>query len=807
MDHKPPNLQGIWQLSRADGAYPCDYTIPGDVHSALLKAGYIPDPFFAKNELACRWVADDDWVARREFDWHGDGAWLLDADDLDTVVRIVLNGQVVLDAANSYRRYRTDVTEALRQGRNSIEIHFLSNTAAANERQAAQPYPVPYISWNSPIPNGNMLRKPACHFGWDWNLAIAPFGAHGRLELVPASLPVFELQSLYQSRLENGDMRVEVRYSILKNNERRLEVEHGLHLAGATATTSLQTKDCLTAVFVVHDPQLWWPVGWGKQTRHALIFSCEGYVDTRLIGLRTIEHIDEPDEVGRRFAFRVNGQEIFCRGANWIPANALPSNITPERCRSLLQSAVDANMNMIRVWGGGYYEKDWFYDICDELGLLVWQDFQFSCNLYPATESFLSEVEQEVRDQVMRLAHHPSIALWCGDNELVGALTWFPESRKNRDRYLVAYDRLNQTIARAAKTVDPKINWWPSSPSAGPLNFGDAWHDDTKGDMHFWSVWHEGKDFAHYRDVKPRFCSEFGFQSFPSLRICKQFVESEDDLNISSDVMNHHQRNAGGNARIAETMFRYFRFPNGFGNFVYISQIQHGLAMQTAVEYWRSIKPHCMGALMWQFNDTWPVASWSGLDYDGNWKAMHVMAQRFFAPVAVFAIPDKENQSVAFIGVNDNLQKADVALEVQTFTVGGISQIQQELSATLPTEHAVTLATLQRADMADDTILFWRVGDVRRHFTFKAYKDLKLPPPELKRDVKTLGIALEINIKAKNMALFVTLECDVAGRFSTNIFDLLPGETQTALFTPENPEHLQRAKDSLIIRDLYSSYH
>ena len=244
--------------------------------------------------------------------------------------------------------------------------------------------------------------------------------------------------------------------------------------------------------------------------------TCDGDVVRRRIGLRRLELLTDADEAGARFAFRVNGREIFCRGANWIPADALPSRATPELTRKLLAAAVDANMNMIRVWGGGFYEQDFFYDLCDELGLLVWQDFMFACNLYPSTPEFLAEVRAEVDHQVRRLGSHASIALWCGDNELIGALTWFEESRNNRDRYLVNYDRLNRTIEEAMRAADPDAIWWPSSPSPGTLSFGDAWHDDSSGDMHFWSVWHESKDFEHYRDVRPRFCSEFGFQSFPS---------------------------------------------------------------------------------------------------------------------------------------------------------------------------------------------------------------------------------------------------------------------------------------------------
>jgi beta-mannosidase len=295
-------------------------------------------------------------------------------------------------------------------------------------------------------------------------------------------------------------------------------------------------------------------------------------------------------------------------------------------------------MNMIRIWGGGRYEPTWFYDLCDELGLMVWQDFMFSCHIYPSDDAFLTQVAQEVRQNALRLHHHASMTIWCGDNELIGALTWFPETRANRDQYLVGYDRLNRTIEQALKAAVPAAVWWPSSPSPGPMDFGDTWHDDKKGDMHFWSVWHEGRDFDHYRDVAPRFCSEFGFQSYPSMDVIRRFADPK-DFNIAAPVMESHQKNAGGNARIAETMFRYFRFPNTFENFVYLSQVQQGLAIKTAVTHWRSLKPHCMGTLIWQLNDTWPVCSWASLDHGGGWKLLHHMAKEFYQPVFVSAVP------------------------------------------------------------------------------------------------------------------------------------------------------------------------
>ncbi len=739
------DLAGQWEIKSADGKHKAAYQVPGDVHSSLITAGIIPDPYIGRNEYDVRWVAEQDWIATREFDWAGEGQWHLDIDYLDTVSEIKINGKSVLKADNCFRRYQPEVTKALRRGQNKIEIRFFSNVKESAKRQAAQPYYVPYSTNNCPIPDSNMLRKPACHYGWDWNLAILPFGAYGRLRLIK------EKPGLYchgirfeQVHLPNGKVKLDFNVYLANGVSGK-----SYHLKAAIGNEAKLVHFKLDSpwhvaefTFEIDKPKLWWPAGSGEPHLYELKIECGNHIETRRIGLRQIELINEKDEVGARFAFRVNGREIFCRGANWIPADALPSRATPELTRKLLQAAVDANMNMIRVWGGGYYEQDWFYDLCDELGLMVWQDFQFACNLYPADEKFLREVRNEVSYQTDRLHHHACIALWCGDNELIGALNWFPESRANRDRYLAAYDRLNHTIERAAVSGSRKtINWWPSSPSSGLLNFGDAWHDDRSGDMHFWSVWHEGKDFEHYRDVNPRFCSEFGFQSYPSLHIVKQFATGEEDLNISSAVMESHQKNKGGNARIAETMFRYFRFPTDFGNFCYLSQVQQGLAIKTAVEYWRSLKPHCMGTLYWQLNDTWPVASWSSLDHGGGWKLMHYMAKRFYAPVAVMALPDKKSGGIVVKAVNDRLTMQKLSLKLSTLDPVGKAKHLKDVSANIPTDRAVEITKLKKGELPAGHILIldYEAADGskgRVHFANEPYKAMNIIDPQITHSAK-----------------------------------------------------------------------
>ncbi len=808
------NLHGTWAVKSADGKHACDYSVPGDVHSSLIAAGIIPDPYVGRNEYDVRWVAEGDWIASREFEWNGEGQWHLDIDYLDTVAQISINGKKVLEADNCFRRFTPDVGEALKRGKNKIEIRFFSNVKEAAKRQKAHPYFVPYAAQNCPIPDTNFLRKPSCHAGWDWNLAIMPFGAYGQFILAKTDTAPLHV-IVAQKHLPNGG--VEVKFSVACQDPldmgREIEFNCGdikrtRHYNGVNANSGFFHE---TETFVIAKPKRWWPVGSGEQSLTEVSVRSGRDLWQQRIGLRQIELINEKDETGARFAFRVNGKEIFCRGANWIPADALPSRATPVLTRKLLKAAVDANMNMIRVWGGGYYEQDWFYDLCDELGIMVWQDFQFACNLYPADEGFLKQVRREVSEQVAGLKHHACIAVWCGDNELIGALNWFPESRANRDRYLAAYDRLNHTIEQAAKTADPNINWWPSSPSPGLLSFGDAWHDDRSGDMHFWSVWHEGKNFEHYRDVNPRFCSEFGFQSYPSLHIIKEFATSEEDLNIASQVMESHQKNAGGNARIAETMFRYFRFPKDFGNFVYVSQIQQGLAIKTAVEYWRSLKPHCMGTLYWQLNDTWPVASWSSLDHGGHWKAMHYMAKRFYAPVCVMALPDKKG-GIIIKAVNDRLTKQTLTLTLTSVDPAGKATKLSILKKSVPPDKAIELTTLKAGKLPKGHILImdYEAADGskgRAHFANEPYKALNFIDPQIAHKAEIKNGALHIAITAKHTSLFTCAETGADGSYSDNVLDLLPGEKAEIIFTPANPRDIEAAHKNLVIRNLYSSSH
>ncbi len=803
------DLGCVWLIESSDGRHQADYPVPGDVHSALIAARVIPHPYIGRNEHDVRWVAEDDWIAHRSFEWHGpEGSWYLDIDYLDTVAEVRVNGAVVLAAANSFLRYRPEVSAHLQPGENHIEIVFRSNVKRAAELQAGQPFYVPYAKQNCPIPHGNMLRKPACDFGWDWNLAIAPFGLHGKIRLRRYVKVRIDSIQVLQTHNAGGSVDVQVEVPLTGTGDG--PVDYAIAFNGETRSSTEDGHEGIVwhmEPFHVLSPKLWWPAGSGSQPLYELKVRCGDEIEIRRVGLRKVELITTPGEAGARFALRTNGREIFCKGANWIPADALPSSATPELTEKLLRSAVSANMNMIRVWGGGRYEQDFFYDLCDELGLLVWQDFMFARSLYPSTDDFLEQVRHEVDYQVRRLGYHACLALWCGDNELIGALTWFEESRKDRDRYLVSYDRLNRVVEGAMRAADETAIWWPSSPSPGPLSFGDAWHDDSSGDMHFWSVWHEGKSFEHYRDVKPRFCSEFGFQSFPSLPVVKGFATCEDDLNIASPVMESHQKNAGGNARITETMFRYFRFPTDFGNFCYLSQVLQGLAIRTAVEYWRSLKPHCMGTLYWQLNDTWPAASWSGLDHGGGWKALHYMARRFYAPLLVLGIPENDNKTIRIMAVNDGACEVDVEVELSSVTPDGARTHHPPIQGRVPPDRASLLGHVTPRD-GEVPFFAWRDRQgnlLRNHATHQPYKSLALKPPGLSCNVSEANGHLHIDLKAANLAFYVMAESDVPGSFPDNVIDILPGESLTLLFTPNDASRLREAAQSLIIRDLYSS--
>lgn len=773
-------------------------TLPGDVHHALLQANLIPDPYFGENEKVVMWVNETAWSVERCFAASAadiDGYLTLTLAEVDCIATIILNGEEIAQTDNSFVRHDIDVTGKVREGENVLRIDFAIAPDVAKARADAHPFPIPF-TYNYQT-NGlkgihmNFIRKAACHAGWDWGICLMPIGVYGTMSLRKSRLARQDSVQVDQAHGENSvELSVKTRLFAFAHGE--VELEHTIDGQVITDKVVVQKgENVFTHNITVRDPKIWWPSGQGAQPLYDLVTNLEGEVTTRKIGLRDLQWVIEKDEIDHTFKCRINGRDITMMGANWIPADAIPSRATPAVVRDLLESAKAANMNMLRIWGGGQYEPDWFYDLCDELGILIWHDFMFSCMSYPSDRKFLSSVETEITQQVRRLSHHASIALWCGDNEVIGSLNWYPETRADMGRYIANYDRLNSLLHRIVEDEDPVRRFWPSSPSLGYLDFSDGWHSDTRGDLHYWDVWHSAKSFDAYRSINPRFASEFGFQSFTSMNVIETFAE-EKDRNPSSPVMENHQRNNGGNARIIETMNRYFRFPRDFEQMVFLSQIQQGLAMKTAIEYWRSTKPRCMGTLYWQINDIWPVASWSSLDYGGQWKVMQYMARRFFNLVNVVAVPDADNSQVDLRAINDTGRAVSIALDVLAVKVSGASRVVFSGNSAVSADAAITVTSIATADLAPDEFLAFTWKDAQgkvlgaNDYFPKPYKAYELVGAQINATWSDRDGAAVLTLESNNPAIFATATVDVPGYFSDNAVTLLPGKPIDLTFIPRH---------------------
>ncbi|WP_028024713.1 glycoside hydrolase family 2 protein [Enterovibrio calviensis] len=809
-------LDGEWTLtSLADATIVAPIMLPGDVHSALLAADIIPDPYLGCNETQVQWVGEHDWRLEKTFIADAD---LLDAkavdlilNMVDTMAEIVLNGETILLCSNMFRHYRRDVRPFLRDGENTLRVTLKRADIEAKARAERLPFPVPWAVGNNQIPHMNTLRKTQCHSGWDWGICLMVSGIYDSIRLQAVS--EVRLQQVRSTQQWHSDGSCDVTAIISAESitpDAAVQIEcclvspDGERMSQSVALISAEVECC----FRVPQPKRWWPAGYGQQPLYTLTVMTDGQTIEKRLGLRELYLETGEDEVGAAMTFVVNDKAIMAKGANWIPLDAMPSRQTPDHYRRLLEDAKAANMNMIRVWGGGMYERDTFYDLCDELGLLVWQDLMFSCALYPSTPDFLRDVEQEITEQVRRLSDHPSLALWCGDNEVIGAINWYPESRANREKYVVNYDRLSRVLQEVVEREDTSRRFWASSPCNGELDFGDAWHDDNKGDMHFWDVWHSGKSFDAYSSIKPRFCSEFGYQSWPSLPTVKTFA-AEEDWNVTSPTFEQHQKNGRGNSIITEMFTRYFRFPSNFSQMLYLSQVQQALAIKTASEYWRANKPVCRGILYWQLNDCWPVSSWSSIEYTGRWKQLHYHAKRFFAPQLAVFIDDGETLKLNVI--NDEHRKLGAKGQVTWYDWQG------EVIDTWPVE-----ATLEE----DGNQVLWQcdrnVINERKHEGFfqvdmecngqaltntwfdDVYKRLPLPRANVEADVIEKNGTMTITLTTDKPAFFVHPELEGEGRFNDSSFTLMPCSPVTLTYTGDASAEEIRSK--LSIYHLVQSY-
>ena len=756
------DLAGTWKLVKADDAkVSCPIAVPGGVHTALLKAGLMKDAFWGQNEKDMQWVGKSDWNISREFevskDFLAKKEIVLRLEDCDCFCTVFVNGQKVGETTDRFQRYTFDVKPFLKEGKNTVEGKFRSPENEADKRRAAKgrEFPMSNIMWAK---NQAFVRKAACHAGWDWGPAVQVTGFCGTTKLIATDGP-----------------RVEYVYSTQDFND---SFTH----CTLTVTAELSDGSKVEKKFEIDNPPLWWPNGAGEQKFYTAEFDVNGEKIVKKIGLRKVEVLNEKtvrngkDELS--LVFRVNGRRLFMKGANWIPCSAYENEQTPERYRNLLESARLANMNMIRVWGGGQYEKDVFYDTCDELGIMIWHDMMCSCAVYPGDDAFLGEIKAELEHQLRRLRDHACIAMWCGDNECLGAIKWYEVSRKDPDFYRGEWIKRSKMQGELVAKYDPQRTYWPSSPCCGPGDFGDGWKEDSKGDMHNWDVWHENQPFAKYYEYHPRFCSEFGFQSFPSMEIAETFASKEQILSRGPDF-EWHQKNPGGNERIRKTFARYFPEPKDVPSELLLSQFQQAMAIQTAVDAWRGEQPRCMGTLFWQLNDNWPVASWSSIEYGGKWKPLQYLAKRFFEPVHVTLSPDG---MVKVVNDTDKRVEGKVVAVFHGFdgkneeVIVGNDKAKQ-VGIAVGANYA---AAVGKITPRDDAVLELRFGD-SVNFPVRADYKGELPKANVKAEVNGFSVTLMTD----KPAFWVWMNVKgIRGEFDDNAVTLVPGEKRVFTFEP-----------------------
>ena len=809
-------LDGAWTLVEAGRGGEVAATVPGSVHADLLAAGRIPDPFVGDHERRVQWVGERDWTYRRRFvvpeELLAAPLIRLCADGLDTFATVRVNGETVGEADNMHRRWRWSVRDLLRPGENTVEVAFRSPLPFMAEQQAERALP----EWRGALePAGRgYVRKAAATFGWDWGPVLVTQGIWRSIWI--EAVPVARIADVHIRQTHGaGGVVLDVAVEAERARPAPLRVLCTVTHEGGEIARAEAALDSAPLRLAIEHAALWWPNGMGEQPLYTVrvdLVGEGGAVDSweRDIGLRTLRLVREPDAWGESFHFEANGVPFYAKGANWIPADALVTRVTSERTRSLLQSAADAHFNMVRVWGGGVVESDAFYETCDRLGLCVWQDFLFACSAYPADDdAFLASVRAEAEDAVRRLRHHASLALWCGNNEIEQGLAgagWSKDHMAWTD-----YDRLfNGVLPDVVAALDPDTDYWPGSPHS-PGNRAE-FNDPSRGDAHLWDVWHGRKPFEWYRTCEHRFCSEFGFQSFPELRTVEAFAEAG-DRNVTSYVMELHQRSPPGNALILHYLLDWFRLPTEFGMTLRLSQIVQGLAMQYAIEHWRRSMPRGMGTLYWQLNDCWPGASWSSIDYAGRWKALHHLARRFYAPLLVSGVDD--GPRVALHVTNDRPARVPGTVAWTLTDLGG-AVLREGRETVEAAPGANTLAgTL---DFADEVhahtprgLILWLAFETggatvaRNLVLFARPKHLALRDPEIEATVEGGANEARVTLTARHPALWAWVEVEGADVWtSDNFVHLRPGDPQTV--TVRGASGAEGLRSRLRVRSLHDTY-
>ncbi|WP_284652846.1 beta-mannosidase [Flavobacterium terrisoli] len=802
-----------WTFRKVNDSNWLPAKVPGTVHTDLLANKIIPDPFFGANEKQLQWIENEDWQYQTTFNVSKEELThqnaILQFDGLDTFGEVYLNGTQILSANNMFRTWKVDVKKVLKVGLNKLEITFASAVKKGKEEAKK-------LSYTLPGDEKVFVRKAQYHYGWDWGPRFVTSGIYKRVALRFWNNATFKSVSYKQNDLNEKIAQLEFQFVIeaAKSDEyiiRSGNVPFKRKLKKGTNTVSIP--------FTISDPILWWPNGMGVAHQYLSDFSLyygeQKLEDKRVkIGLRTIELVQEKDAIGRSFYFKVNGKPVFMKGANYIPPDSFLPRATDSVYKSIVKNAVDSNMNMLRVWGGGVYADDAFYDECDKNGILVWQDFMFACAMYPGDEAFLENVKQEVIDNVSRLQNHPSIALWCGNNENdEGWHNWgwqkqYNYSEADSTKIWNDYQKLfHELIPQTLDNLLPKNEnrYWPSSPSIG---WGRK-ESLLSGDSHYWGVWWGMEPFEMYQKKVGRFMSEYGFQGMPDIKTFQAFAK-KDELKLDSEAVKHHQKHNTGYKTINEYMARDYQVATNFEDYIYVSQLLQADGMKMAIEAHRTAMPDCMGTLFWQLNDCWPVTSWSSVDYFGKWKAMQYQVKRSFEDFLI-TVKEEENQYDVAI-TNDNMNPYDGEFETKLFDFNGKLLWEDTTFINIPGNFSfvhleVSKKVFEQFDLRKvvcslqfkpkerlSTVV--RQTPVSNLYYFVKPKDLQLTKPTIQiTKIDELIYEISSDVLAKNV--FLSSEEDTF--FSDNYFDVLPNKKMQI--------KLSKPVSTIMVKSLFDTMH
>jgi beta-mannosidase len=783
-----------WKFRRiGDGNwYPA--TVPGCVHADLFSNGLIEDPFFGTNEKDLQWIENENWEYRVGFTLDEEPLSRENIEigflGLDTYAEVYLNGTFLLSADNMFREWRAECKSILRKGQNVIRILFQSPVDKVRERWESMEYE---------LPGGPkvLTRKAGYHYGWDWGPRFVTSGIWRPVHMYLWDYARINDLHIIQRGLSDEWAWLSAVFTIEATAEQDVSVSmfdpENSDTLGSLDLPLIQGKNVVVVDFGIYRPELWWTNGLGKPHLYDLlgILKIDGKVVdwvSERIGIRTIEVVREGDEVGESFYFKLNGKPVFMKGSNYVPQDNFLNRVTPEHYENLIRSTAEANMNMLRVWGGGIYENDIFYDLCDEYGILVWQDFMFACAMYPGDDDFLENVKNEATENIIRLRNHPCIALWCGNNEIDEAWhNWGWQERYGYSRETEAeiwknYSTLfHSLLPKLIKIHDNARFYWPSSPKYGR---GDP-RSLYEGDVHYWGVWHDAEPFHTYKEKTGRFMSEYGFQSFPSLLTVKSYSAPE-QWDIESEVMLSHQKHPKGNELIRTYMERNYLMPKDFPSFLYVSQLLQAEGIKIGIEAHRREKPYCMGTLYWQLNDCWPVASWSSIDSYGRWKALHYYAKRANSDVLVS--PTEDDGVLSVYIVSDRLEDIRCTLKLTLMDFAGAVQWERSTRVVVEANSSgqyfrEDVTTLLGGNGKKNVVLVAELlNDEKRvsrnlHY-FTIPKELELPEPEIKAEILPNDIGCAVVLSSDKLIKNCYLHTDgLDGFFEDNFFDLLPGET------------------------------